>query len=430
LLHCLTRLWETWNLLNPIRAAFRSFRFGNCRYSAEGRVELFHLSAGLDASFVKNELNGALTGRETPQGRAAMRLFQNFTYYPSYRRRLRQLVSNRVTFQQKLQVFFGDRYGASHVLLPITRADPDAFFTNWDDELLQRAWAREAGLAKASLEEILLAQIEAHRTEVFYNIDPVRLDNAFLERLPGCVKRTIAWRAAPSGNANFQNYDLVVCNFPGILADMRKRGYRTAYFSPSHDPVMDAFAANRERPIDVVFVGGYSRHHNRRAEILNTVAALADNLQIVFHLDPSRLSRIAETPFGFLPPLARHRRPRAIHSVSRPPAFGLDLYRALSQAKIVLNGAIDMAGNERGNMRCFESMGCGTLLLSDEGKYPDGMVPDNTLITYGSSADVVAQIRRLLADGDHREAIAREGHKMVTTRYSKDIQWKRFQELL
>ena len=359
-----------------------------------------------------------------------MRLFQNFTYYPSYQRRLRQLVPNTATFQEKLQAFFEDRYGASHVLLPVTRASPDAFFTNWDDELLQQTWAREAGLAKASLEEILLAQIEAHRTEVFYNIDPVRLDNAFLDRLPGCVKRTIAWRAAPSGNANFQKYDLVVCNFPGILADMSKRGYRTAYFAPSHDPVMDAFAVNRERPIDVVFVGGYSRHHKRRAEILSAVAALADDLQIVFHLDPSRLSRLAETPIGFLPPLAQHRRPQAIRSVSRPPAFGLDLYHALSQAKIVLNGAIDMAGNERGNMRCFESMGCGALLLSDEGKYPDGMVPGSTLITYGSPAGVIDQICGLSADGDHREAIAREGHKMVTTRYSKEIQWRRFQELL
>ncbi len=109
-----------------------------------------------------------------------MRLFQNFTYYPSYQQRLRRLASNAVTFQQQLQIFLDDRYGASHVLLPVVRADPDAFFTNWDDEFLQRAWAREAGLAKrGSLEEILLAQIEAHRTEVFYNLDPVRLDNEF-----------------------------------------------------------------------------------------------------------------------------------------------------------------------------------------------------------------------------------------------------------
>lgn len=360
-----------------------------------------------------------------------MRVFQNSGYYPSYGPRLRRLAGNAVTFQQQLQVFFDDRYGASHMLLPVARADPDAFFTNWDDKRLQHAWAREAGLPKkVTLEEILLAQIEAHRTEVFYNLDPVRLSNSFIERLPGCVKKTIAWRAAPSGDVDFSKHDLVVCNFPSILADLQRRGYRTAYFAPSHDSVMDRFAAKGDRPIDVLFVGGYSRHHTRRAEILNAVAGLAGQFKIVFHLDQSRLSRLAESPIGSLLPLARHRRPSAVRSVSRPPVFGLELYQALSQAKIVLNGAVDMAGNERGNMRCFESMGCGALLLSDEGNYPDGMVAGVTLVTYSSPADTTAQIRRLLADSEQRGAIAREGHKMVSTRYSREVQWLRFQELL
>ncbi len=31
----------------------------------------------------------------------------------------------------------------------------------------------------------------------------------------------------------------------------------------------------------------------------------------------------------------------------------------LSNAKIVLNGAIDISGEDRGNMRCFEALGSG-----------------------------------------------------------------------
>src|SRR5256885_8784462 len=133
-----------------------------------------------------------------------MRLFQTSGYYASYRPRLRRLAANAATFKQQLQIFYDDRYGASHMLLPVANRDADAFFTNWDDELLQRAWAREVGLpGKPALEDILLAQIEAHRTEVFYTLDPVHLGNRFVERLPGCVKKTIAWRAVPSGNIDF-----------------------------------------------------------------------------------------------------------------------------------------------------------------------------------------------------------------------------------
>lgn len=362
-----------------------------------------------------------------------MRIFQTSGYYASYRPRLRRLAAKARTFREQLQIFFDDRYGASHLLLPIASRDPNAFFTNWDDEFLQRAWAREAGLPKrASLENILLAQIEEHRTEVFYNLDPVRLSNDFIARLPSCVKRSIAWRAAPSGSVDFSKHDLVVCNFPGILAGMARRGYRTAYFAPSHDPVMDRYAEVTDRSVDVLFVGGYSRHHARRAEILNAIAGLADQFQVVFHLDQSRLTRMAELPFAttILPRLAEHRRPELVRSLSGQPVFGLDLYGALARAKIVLNGAIDMVGEERGNMRCFEAMGCGALLLSDAGKYPAGMVPDQTMITYTSATDAIAQARRLLGDEPFRLGIAREGYKMVSRQYSKEVQWLRFQELV
>ena len=62
---------------------------------------------------------------------------------------------------------------------PFTQAGPDgdqnAFFTNGDDHILQERWAEENGLRRGlDLEDILLAQIESHRAEVFYNLDPMR----------------------------------------------------------------------------------------------------------------------------------------------------------------------------------------------------------------------------------------------------------------
>ena len=43
------------------------------------------------------------------------------------------------------------------------------------------------------------------------------------------------------------------------------------------------------RTIDVLFVGGYSRHHSARAKILEQVASLAGTSQVVYCLDASRL---------------------------------------------------------------------------------------------------------------------------------------------
>ncbi len=360
-----------------------------------------------------------------------MRLFQNSGLYPAYLPRLRELTRDCTTFAAQVNAFLDDRYGAAHFLMPVLEKAGTAFFTNSDDELLQRQWAREQGLpATTASEAILLAQIESHRTEVFYNMDPMRYGSDFVRKLPGCVRKSIAWRAAPSPGADFEAYGLIVCNFPGILEGYRQRGWRAAYFAPAHDPEMDVYAANTVRPVDVLFVGGYSRHHRRRARVLEAVAALQHDRKVVFHLDRSRLTRLAESPLGRLLPLGDHRRPQDIRSVTAEPVFGRDLYAAISRARIVLNGAVDMAGDDRGNMRCFEAMGIGALMVSDKGSYPEGMVDGQTMLTYADPREAANVISQVLADPTRLAELAASGLAAMRQHYGKQKQWLAFEKLV
>lgn len=360
-----------------------------------------------------------------------MRLFQNCRYYPALRPKFRELAGGYANFAGQIQAFLRFRQNAAHILSPVDQQAEWAFFTNGDDLEVQRLWAKEHGLkARASLEEILKAQIEEHRADVFYNMDTAGWGASLIQNLPGCVKHVIGWHASPLNGVSFAGYDIVVCNFPSIQAALEKSGARTGIFFPAYDPKLASFAARQDRPVDVLFVGGYSRHHTRRARLLEAVASLADRYKVVLHLDRSRLCRLAESPLGQLLPLARHRRPQVIKAVARPPIFGLDYYEALSTAKIVFNGAIDMAGEDRGNMRCFEALGSGALLLSDAGNYPEGMQHEDTIMTYRSAEHAVEQIKALLEDATQRRAIARAGHEMVATRYSKEMQWQRFEALV
>jgi hypothetical protein len=158
------------------------------------------------------------------------------------------------------------------------------------------------------------------------------------------------------------------------------------------------------------------------------VAELSDTFNIVFHLDRSRLTRLAETPLGWLGPLKSHRRLKIIREISRGPVFGRELYDVLGQAKIVLNGAVDMAGGDRGNMRCWEAMGCGALLLSDAGKYPDDMVAGEHFLTYENNVDVVERIGDIVHDNKKTE-LASAGFKMISKKFSKHKQWIKFCDL-
>jgi Glycosyl transferases group 1 len=359
-----------------------------------------------------------------------MRLFQNSGLYPSYLARLNQLAAEASNFEARRRIFLHDRFGALHFLKPVLDGAPEAFFTNGDDEILQRRWAREQGIAgKPTLEAILLAQIEHHRTEIFYNLDPVRYPSAFVGKLPGCVRKTFCWRAAPSGNADLTAYGAVLGNFPSILESWRRKGCRAELFFPALDPAMDEYG-HGNRPIDVLFVGGYSRHHTARARVLEQVASLAGARQIVYCLDASRLTKLAESTIGAWLPLQKHRRPDAIAKIAKPPVFGRQLYELIGSSKIVLNGAIDMAGTDRGNMRCFEAMGCGALLVSDAGGYPDGMQPGVTMETYGSPEQATELVSNRLQHWPESAKMAGRGRDRVSGAYSKALQWKHFTDLV
>jgi hypothetical protein len=325
-------------------------------------------------------------------------------------------------------LFLDTRFTASHILLPVYSGSPDLFYTNADDERLQALWASENGLKTDSLEQILLAQIEHHRTDVFYNLDPMRYGSSFVRKLPGCVKKTICWRAAPSGNADLTGYDLVVCNFPSIMADWQRKGCNVAYFFPGHDPVMDAYAQSRRDDIDVLFIGGFSRHHINRSAALRAAAAVP-GIRTRFHLEDSRATRLANF-LWFMPGLGSYRHPREVRAVRAGPLYGRDSYAAMAGARVVFNGAVDMAGEDRGNMRCFEATGCGAVLLTDAGRYPEGFVDGETMVTYSSVARIPELIERLVADGAWANSIARAGCAMVRDRNSKERQWAKFQELV
>lgn len=162
-----------------------------------------------------------------------MRVFQNCGLTPSYLARLDRLAPEGLSFQERRNTFLDDRFGALHLLQPVLAGDANAFLTCGNDGRLQGRWAREHGVRwGATPEDILLAQIEHHRTEVLYNLDPVAFPSSFVRRLPGCVRKTLCWRAAPSGNADLTAYGAVLGNFPSILDSGAKRGAERNGFLP------------------------------------------------------------------------------------------------------------------------------------------------------------------------------------------------------
>lgn len=359
-----------------------------------------------------------------------MRLFQVGGTRPWYKERFEKLALGSTEFDDLVGVLHGDGFDGVHTLLPVANREPTAFYTHANDERMQRAWAREHGMAESkSLDDILLAQIEHHRPDAFYTTSTQDFDPTLPDRMPACVRAKIGFNASPSVHHDMSRY-LMVCNFPTLLENYRRMGLRTAFFAPSHDPILDQYAARQERDIDVLFVGTYSRMHKRRAPVLEAVAALRKTYSIVFAILSSRLTRLADTPLGWAGPLHQYARPRDVRAVAQGPVYGRDYYKLLSRAKIVLNGAGDIGGEDRGNMRCWEALGGRTAMVSDAGNYPDGFVDGETMRVYRTPQEAVGIIEELLQNPTERQRIADAGNTMVRTRYSKERQWADFQKLV
>lgn len=361
-----------------------------------------------------------------------MRVFQFHSFYRAYQDYFNAKYPEALTttYHRRLRLLLNHRFLAPQILLPAFDGDPNFRFTVANDAVLQRQWAREKGLKTSNPKEILRAQIEDHRTEVLYSLDPNTYDSSFLHSLPGCVKATVCWLASPINSADFSAYHLRLCNFPVFLQKWQSQGLRSFWFSPSHDPAMSHYGGSKARPIDICFVGQYSRLHTTRNRLLEFLSQLSDRFLISFRLMCPKWKRLSYRRFLNRVFLPVPNLPKCLRAVSGPPVFGTEMYELFSQSKLVINAAIDLAENYRGNMRCFEALGCGCAMLSDEGVYPDGLTPGTHFATFKDPDDAISRTEALLGAPTELQRLATAGRTFVEEDFSKERQWLIFQKLV
>ncbi|WP_418314680.1 glycosyltransferase family protein [Piscinibacter sakaiensis] len=360
-----------------------------------------------------------------------MRVFQMAGFGPFYLSETDTGRTEYSSFNARRSALLDDRYEATHILEPVYNSSPDIFFTVSDDLKLQMQWAREKGMKSKDLTQILLAQIEEFNPDIIYNLDPILFPSSFIKRLPACVKKTLAWRAGPIAGADLSAYDVILSNFESLNSRWRQLGLRTAEFFPSWDPAMEIYAENAARPIDVFFAGSYARTtgHDDRVEVLDQVATLSERYFVDLRVRAKRWGRLADQfVLRWIP--APIFLPKNIRRLAKHAIYGRDMYTAISSSKVIVNPSTSIVGDYRGNMRCWEALGCGACMLATKGHYPEGFVSGETYEEYGDSNDARRKLEGLLVDDARRIYIASRGAKMVKERWSKGRQWKDFQAIV
>ena len=368
-----------------------------------------------------------------------MKLFQCIHRYPphipGFEKRY-QIREKGYSFDQIVQLLLKDGYASTYILNPehIPESDHELFFTIWDYEYLQHQWASENGLKTKNLDEIKLAQLEAFQPDVFYNHSP-RYDNNFIEKLPkNSPYKKICWDAVVSKYPPLHEaYEARLTLLRNFVDYWTSKGLYSAILRPSFIHYWDDMDTS-ERPIDILFYGQYlDIYYNRRNErIQNLLKWLEDkpynakiHLQYAEGRKPlinkriwRRLTRFIKSP------------PKIVREMSLPPIYGDDLYTAIGHSKIVLNWFGDYNGLYHDNMRNFETMSGGALLISEDGIYPKGLIPEDDFLIFRDTDEMFSKIDFALSLPDQGRSIAERTRGKVKSQFSKSRQWNSFMEVL
>lgn len=367
-----------------------------------------------------------------------MRIYQTIHKYaphiPLFEKRYNITDKTDISFSELRRLILDDGYASSYILLPAIEGKTDqVFFTIWDYDRLQHLWAKEHGLNSKNLSVIKHAQIEWYKPDVFYNHSAF-CDNNFIKKfqLDKNILRICWFGLVLEKPYKFEDYNIRLSLHRPFIKKWSEMGLKSYEFQGSVDKRFEKFIS-QSKPIDFLFYGQYaSLIFEERNKLVDELLkyTLKSKLNIKIHLQCGNLKK----PFinvRFIRRLGYNTaHSKFITTNSFPPLYGQELYEAIGKSKFVINAFGNYNKDFKSNMRDFESLSCGSLLISEDGNYPDGFEANKNFIPYKNSEELIGRLSSL-----HENYSSLQGNMMpyiieVKNLYSKENQWAQFQRIV
>jgi hypothetical protein len=245
---------------------------------------------------------------------------------------------------------------------------------------------------------------------VLFVHDPWTIGDRLLDLLGSRVRLLVGQLASRApGVGRLRRFDLMLSSFPHFVADWRAAGidaelFRLGYYERVGERLaredIDA-AADASGRSGVVLSGGLS------PKTYPTVTPMLEELCAAVDVDVYGYAA-DELPAGS--PILRR---------FRGPAWGLDIYRHMARAAVVVNRHGDIAQGMANNMRLFEATGVGAAVLTEAAPNLHEMFePGVEMATYSSGEELVAKVRALLDDSPARVALAAAGQRRTLAEHT------------
>lgn len=268
---------------------------------------------------------------------------------------------------------------------------------------LQEQWARENDCRAAYPWRIVLEQIRAFKPAVVFLQDLSFLNHESLAILKREGYLMTGQCSCPMPLADkVRQCDVLFTSFPHYLKRFQDLGVKAVYLPLAFEPdVLTRLGPEEpERDIDCLFVGGIGFHWTDSLPLLETLAREIPSMQFWGY-------GYENLPAG-----------SPIRKKYLGPAWGLDYYRLLHRAKIVVNRHGAVAGPYANNLRLFEVTGCGALLFTEWRKNLDDFFTADECIAYQNPEEAARLVRHYLDHWTLGKSIAEAGQQKTLTRHT------------
>lgn len=348
-----------------------------------------------------------------------LKFVQVETFYPFYLNKFYQERPglSSASYEEQMKALLDDGFAAAHIFAPAMKNIGYEAHYIIANAPLQLAWLREHGMPVpdgGNIASILRQQLDILKPDVLYLNDAVVFDSPFIRTLERTPPLVMGWHASPiPSHVDWSAYDVIL----SALSALREAAV-TFLGAKAGERFMPAFPewilprVEDVRPeCDVLFAGQYTtRQHVRRGTYLEALTRLAAGSNLDYRL---LLSGQTDAVPGLMRPYCR------------PPAYGIDMFRALRSARIAMDSRsemvfvhpktgvhYDLAGRESANMRLIEATGAGSFLLAEHYDNLSEMFAVGTEIeTFSSTEELVDKVRYYLSHPQERMDIAERGHR-------------------
>lgn len=330
----------------------------------------------------------------------------------------------------------------------------EAYDIHANNEFMQRAWAREAGLrgeepaftvprwqvalekarrvaGKSGLRSLramfrpllrltetqhrcfydtLAAQIKYYKPDILLNQAMEIISSRFLRDMKAYTRILVGQHAATQlpESEEWGCYDLVLSSFPPTVQWFRGQGLSAELHRLGFEPRVLAHINVSEKTVPFSFVGSFERPHRSRVEVVERLVAKC-GLQV------------------WAPRTDHLRVDSPIRKAYMGQVWGREMYQVLVQSEITLNHHGDVAPYAN-NMRLFEATGVGTLLVTDwKSNLHEMFEPEKEVVAYRTVEECAEVIQYYLTHDDEREKIAHAGQKRTLRDHTY---FQRMQELV